>query len=262
MALAMIATTPPRGHFADARVTLRADGDWDLDVAPPSSATAPRPSTTSSRWRRWARASTVSTCGRATPTPSGTTPVRSGPPGRSWRARRCTSPAGTSRVRSAPSRRGSSGSRPRRGGTAPGRGGRRGRAGPALGRPRGVVAPQRHRPVRRGGDDAAVRSVAFTVQGFRVAVDTVTGLVRVLRSVQAVDAGTVLNPGQLRGQVEGGVAQASVPPSSRRSASTPTGPARRRPCASTTCPASTTSPTPRCCSRTRTTRSARSGRSR
>ncbi len=50
--------------------------------------------------------------------------------------------------------------------------------------------------------------MAFTVQGFRVAVDTVTGLVRVLRSVQAVDAGTVLNPGQLRGQVEGGVAQA------------------------------------------------------
>ena len=29
-----------------------------------------------------------------------------------------------------------------------------------------------------------------------------------LQSVQAVDAGTVLNPVQLRGQVEGGVAQA------------------------------------------------------
>jgi putative selenate reductase molybdopterin-binding subunit len=32
--------------------------------------------------------------------------------------------------------------------------------------------------------------------------------VRILRSVQAVDAGTVLNPVQLRGQVEGGVVQA------------------------------------------------------
>ena len=31
---------------------------------------------------------------------------------------------------------------------------------------------------------------------------------RILQSVQAVDAGTVLNPVQLRGQVEGGVAQA------------------------------------------------------
>jgi CO/xanthine dehydrogenase Mo-binding subunit len=39
-------------------------------------------------------------------------------------------------------------------------------------------------------------------------VNPATGEVRVLRSVQAVDAGTVLNPVQLRGQVEGGVAQA------------------------------------------------------
>jgi CO/xanthine dehydrogenase Mo-binding subunit len=46
------------------------------------------------------------------------------------------------------------------------------------------------------------------VQGFRVAVDTGTGEIRILQSVQAVDAGTVINPVQLRGQVEGGVAQA------------------------------------------------------
>jgi putative selenate reductase molybdopterin-binding subunit len=56
--------------------------------------------------------------------------------------------------------------------------------------------------------DGMSRSVAFTVQGFRVAVCAATGEIRVLRSVQAVDAGTVLNPVQLRGQVEGGVAQA------------------------------------------------------
>ena len=50
--------------------------------------------------------------------------------------------------------------------------------------------------------------MSFTVQGFRVAVCAGTGEIRILQSVQAVDAGTVLNPVQLRGQVEGGVAQA------------------------------------------------------
>ncbi|MBB2922778.1 molybdopterin cofactor-binding domain-containing protein [Cellulomonas cellasea] len=57
-------------------------------------------------------------------------------------------------------------------------------------------------------EHGALRSVAFNVHAFRVAVDTATGEVRVLQSVQAVDAGTVLNPEQLRGQVEGGTAQA------------------------------------------------------
>jgi CO/xanthine dehydrogenase Mo-binding subunit len=56
--------------------------------------------------------------------------------------------------------------------------------------------------------DGTARSVTFCAQGFRVAVSTATGEVRVLHSVQAVDAGTVLNPVQLRGQVEGAVAQA------------------------------------------------------
>jgi putative selenate reductase molybdopterin-binding subunit len=56
--------------------------------------------------------------------------------------------------------------------------------------------------------DGRSRSVAACVQGFRVAVRPETGELRVLQSVQAVDAGTVLNPVQLRGQVEGGVAQA------------------------------------------------------
>ncbi|MFA6266028.1 MAG: molybdopterin-dependent oxidoreductase [Pseudolabrys sp.] len=52
------------------------------------------------------------------------------------------------------------------------------------------------------------RSVAFNVQGFRVAVNTVSGVVKILKSVQAADAGTVINPMQCRAQVEGGVAQA------------------------------------------------------
>ena len=53
-----------------------------------------------------------------------------------------------------------------------------------------------------------MRSIAFNVQAFRVAVDTETGTVRILQSVHAADAGTVMNPEQCRGQVEGGVAQA------------------------------------------------------
>lgn len=52
------------------------------------------------------------------------------------------------------------------------------------------------------------RSVSFNVHAFRVAVQPDTGAIRILQSVQAADAGTVLNPVQCRGQVEGGVAQA------------------------------------------------------
>ena len=59
-----------------------------------------------------------------------------------------------------------------------------------------------------GRSGGSPRSVAFNVHGFRVAVDPGTGEIRFLRSVQAVDAGTVINPLQCRGQVEGGVAQA------------------------------------------------------
>jgi putative selenate reductase molybdopterin-binding subunit len=51
------------------------------------------------------------------------------------------------------------------------------------------------------------RSVAFNVQAFRVAVNKNTGAIKVLRSVHAADAGQIINPMQCRGQVEGGVAQ-------------------------------------------------------
>jgi putative selenate reductase molybdopterin-binding subunit len=51
------------------------------------------------------------------------------------------------------------------------------------------------------------RSVAFNVQGFRVAVNKGTGEIKILKSVHAADAGRVANPMQCRGQVEGGVAQ-------------------------------------------------------
>ncbi|GLJ61733.1 oxidoreductase [Microbacterium barkeri] len=51
------------------------------------------------------------------------------------------------------------------------------------------------------------RSLAFDVHAVRVAVDPETGVVRILKSVHAADAGFVMNPAQCRGQVEGGVAQ-------------------------------------------------------
>jgi CO/xanthine dehydrogenase Mo-binding subunit/aerobic-type carbon monoxide dehydrogenase small subunit (CoxS/CutS family) len=81
--------------------------------------------------------------------------------------------------------------------------------------------------VRRGGDSVTLRelaasgpieasgywggsprSVAFNVQGFRIAIDEGTGELRFLRSIHAADAGVVVNPEQCRGQIEGGIAQA------------------------------------------------------
>ncbi len=50
------------------------------------------------------------------------------------------------------------------------------------------------------------RSVTSNTHGFRIAVHRVTGEIRVLYSVHATDAGVVINPAQVRGQVEGGVA--------------------------------------------------------
>jgi putative selenate reductase molybdopterin-binding subunit len=58
-----------------------------------------------------------------------------------------------------------------------------------------------------GNSGGTPRSVAFNVQGFRVAVNKGTGEIKILKSVQAADAGRVANPMQCRGQVEGGVAQ-------------------------------------------------------
>lgn len=64
-------------------------------------------------------------------------------------------------------------------------------------------------PLEAVGDAAGTpRSVAFNVQAFEVGVHRRTGEIRILRSLHGADAGTVINPMQCRGQVEGGVAQA------------------------------------------------------
>lgn len=62
--------------------------------------------------------------------------------------------------------------------------------------------------VAHGTHAGTPRSVSFNVHAFRVAVRPSTGAVRILQSIQVADAGTVVNPVQLRGQIEGGVAQA------------------------------------------------------
>src|SRR5262245_5118343 len=51
------------------------------------------------------------------------------------------------------------------------------------------------------------RATAFLAHGFRIAVHRVTGEIRILQSVHGFDAGTILNPLQARGQLEGGIAQ-------------------------------------------------------
>jgi CO/xanthine dehydrogenase Mo-binding subunit/aerobic-type carbon monoxide dehydrogenase small subunit (CoxS/CutS family) len=74
----------------------------------------------------------------------------------------------------------------------------------------GAVVPVASMPKSTGvgSSDGSPRSVAFNVHGFRVAVQPETGELRILHSVQAADAGRVINPMQCRGQVEGGVGQA------------------------------------------------------
>ncbi|MCJ8143431.1 molybdopterin-dependent oxidoreductase [Ancylobacter sp. A5.8] len=50
------------------------------------------------------------------------------------------------------------------------------------------------------------RTVAFNVQGIRLAVHRITGEIRILHSVHAADIGRLINPLQCRGQIEGAVA--------------------------------------------------------
>jgi putative selenate reductase molybdopterin-binding subunit len=50
------------------------------------------------------------------------------------------------------------------------------------------------------------RTVAFNVQGIRLAVHRVTGEIRILYSVHAADIGRLINPMQCRGQIDGAIA--------------------------------------------------------
>ena len=207
MALSMIATTPPRGHFADARARLLADGTWELSVG-----TAEFGNGTTTVLTQIGVQALATSAERIRLRQSDTDAVRHdtgafGSAGSvvAGKALLVACERLAHRVREVGARL--LGAQPHEVVLGPD-GVSCGTASVPLA---DVHAECLHRtgsgPCADGDDDAALRSVAFDVQGFRVAVDVDSGQVRILRSVHAVDAGTVLNPVQLRGQVEGGVAQ-------------------------------------------------------
>jgi putative selenate reductase molybdopterin-binding subunit len=51
------------------------------------------------------------------------------------------------------------------------------------------------------------RSITFQVQGFRIAVNRITGEIVILQSVHGADGGVIINPMQCKAQIEGTVAQ-------------------------------------------------------
>ncbi len=64
----------------------------------------------------------------------------------------------------------------------------------------------RHRFEARRRAYLSPRTVAFNVQGVRLAVHRMTGEIEILQSIHAADIGRLINPMQCRGQIEGAVA--------------------------------------------------------
>ena len=170
MAIAMIATIPPRGHFADASISRDADGDFTLSVG-----TAEFGNGTSTVHTQIVaeELGVESSRVRIRQSDTDATEYDTGAFGSAG-----TVVAGIA-VQAAC---------------------RELRAAMA-------TEPDERPLVGYGRHDGTPRSVAFNVHGCRVAVDVQTGEVRILQSVHAADAGVVMNPEQCRGQVEGGVAQ-------------------------------------------------------
>ena len=68
----------------------------------------------------------------------------------------------------------------------------------------GVAAGHRFEAKRKAY--LSPRTVAFNVQGIRLAVHRMTGEIRILHSVHAADIGRLINPMQCRGQIDGAIA--------------------------------------------------------
>ena len=169
MALTMIDTVPPGGHIADATIEIRDDGDFDLTVG-----TAEFGNGTSTVHRQIAASVLGCTVDQIH--------LRQSDTAHGGHDTGAYGSAGTFVAGSA-----------------------------TLDAARKLAAAiQANDGTRRanGTSGGTPRSVAFNVQGFRVAVNKGTGEIRILKSVQAADAGAVANPMQLCGQIEGGVAQA------------------------------------------------------
>lgn len=202
VAAAMIATIPPRGHFADVRVSVSADGDYSLSVGTAEfgngtstvhvQLAATELKTTVDRITL--RQSDTDLCGYDTGAfgSAGTVVAGKAVQGAcaDLRSRLVAAASTMTGVPAACCELGPQGVT----------------CGPSFVAFADLAAAG---PIEgTGRHDGTPRSVAFNVQGFRVAVDTDTGVVRILQSVQAADAGVVINPQQCRGQVEGGAAQA------------------------------------------------------
>jgi CO/xanthine dehydrogenase Mo-binding subunit/aerobic-type carbon monoxide dehydrogenase small subunit (CoxS/CutS family) len=171
MAIAMLHTTPPNGHRASVRIEERADGGYRLSVG-----TAEFGNGTTTVHAQLAAEALGTTPERIEIRQADTDAVSYDT---GAFASTGVSVAGTATLQAARRLRGLMGDR----------------TGPEL-----LSA--------EGSCDGLTRSVIFNAQGFRVAVARDTGEVRILYSVHAADAGTVINSLQCRAQVEGGVAQA------------------------------------------------------
>ncbi|TXN74977.1 molybdopterin-dependent oxidoreductase [Methylobacterium sp. WL18] len=199
MAMAMIDTIPPRGHHADARVSLDPDGGFTVRVG-----TAEFGNGTATVHRQIAASALCAAPDRVRVAGADTDAVDhdTGAYGSTGTVvaglavlRAAEALAVMIRARAAEiSGTGIDACR---------------LAGDAVAVPGGSLLLAEIGPLEaRGRADGSPRSVAFNVQAFRVAVHPVSGEVRILRSVHAADAGRVINPMQCRGQVEGGIAQA------------------------------------------------------
>ncbi|MGW6426855.1 molybdopterin-dependent oxidoreductase [Nocardia sp. NPDC055053] len=202
MAVAMIATVPPRGHHADATARLLADGSYEIGVGTAefgngtttvhAQLTATALATTADRIR--ISQSDTDVVGHDTGAFGSTGTMVAGKA--SYAAAlelHAMLLARAAKISGHPERE----CRLERGGV---------RCGDEL-----ITATQLLADgdlLAHGTHAGTPRSVSFNVHAFRVAVRPSTGEVRILQSIQVADAGTVLNPVQLRGQVEGGVAQA------------------------------------------------------
>jgi len=195
MGIAMIATVPPRGHYADTSIALLADGSYELSVG-----TAEFGNGTTTVHTQLVATALNTTVDRVRIRQSDTDVARydTGAFGSAG-----VVVAGKALLAAAVKL--SSMMVERAGGSGTVVGGGVTVDGELV----GASALLADGPlIADGSHDGTPRSVAFNVHGFRVAVDSATGEVRILQSVQAADAGTVLNPEQLRGQIEGGTAQA------------------------------------------------------
>jgi putative selenate reductase molybdopterin-binding subunit len=206
IALGMIDTVPPNGHHADVRVALRDDGNYELTVGTAefgnstttvhAQIAATALGTTAARIR--IRQSDTEHGGHDTGAFGSTGTVVAG----LATQRACERLRDAIKAFAAEQAGGAADTWTLQADAVAGHGQRIGLAALA-----DAAKATRRELAASGTHSGTPRSVAFNVQAFRVAVDPLTGEIRILRSVHAADAGVVINPMQCRGQIEGGVAQ-------------------------------------------------------